>query len=258
MFSRISTNRRSGCLEGKHAILFYCPLYALPRGRLLDEIDVLGLEQQASLLRVIETGEFEPVGSNDTQLCRARIVAASNRDLEEASERGQFRRDLYYRLNVMSFYLPPLRDRIEDIAPLARGMAARFNARFGKGLYQINSDVIAMLEAFPWPGNIRQLENAIERACVTSRDSVIQVDNLPPDVVSQPTPEAPFHVDLRRPLPDLLRAIVARVEKRYLHKALRKARGNVGRCAKICGLPRRSITAKIADYKLDRSAYKDA
>src|SRR5205823_12783014 len=87
---------------------------------LLDEVDALGLEQQAKLLRVIETGEYEPVGSNDTRRCAARIIAASNVDLEQAVAKGAFRGDLYYRLNVLSFYLPPLRERVQDLACLAR------------------------------------------------------------------------------------------------------------------------------------------
>jgi DNA-binding NtrC family response regulator len=147
---------------------------------LLDEIDALGLEQQASLLRVIETGEFEPVGSTETQLCRARVIAATNRDLNEAVERGQFRRDLFYRLNVMPFYLPPLRDRVEDIAPLLRGMAARYNAKYQKGLYRISTDVIAVLEAYPWQGNIRQLENVVQQAVLHSSGPELQVAHLPP------------------------------------------------------------------------------
>ena len=105
---------------------------------LLDEIDTLALEQQAGLLRVIETGEYEPVGSNETKHCQARIIVASNWDLEEAVRQNRFRQDLYYRLNVMSFHLPPLRERVQDIAPLARGMAARFNTRFKKDLFDIH------------------------------------------------------------------------------------------------------------------------
>src|SRR5207247_9815083 len=99
---------------------------------LLDEIDTLGLEQQATLLRVIETGECEPVGGIETQRCTARLIVASNLNLEQAADRGRFRLDLYYRLHVMSFHLPPLRSRVQDIAPLARGMAARFNRTFNK------------------------------------------------------------------------------------------------------------------------------
>jgi DNA-binding NtrC family response regulator len=131
---------------------------------LLDEIDTLGLEQQAGLLRVIETGEYEPVGSNETQICTARIIVASNWNLEEAAESGKFRRDLYYRLNVMSFHLPALRERPSDIEPLVRGMAARFNTKFRKDLLDISRDALRCLEAFPWPGNIRQMENAVQQA----------------------------------------------------------------------------------------------
>jgi transcriptional regulator with PAS, ATPase and Fis domain len=146
---------------------------------LLDEIDSLGLEQQANLLRVIETGEFEPVGSNETQVCTARIIVASNWDLEEAVERGRFRRDLYYRLNVMSFHLPPLRERVQDIAPLARGMVARFNSKFQKELLEISPEAMSALEAFPWPGNIRQLENVVQQAVLVSIGPELLVQHLP-------------------------------------------------------------------------------
>src|SRR5262249_13624257 len=98
---------------------------------LLDEIDALGLEEQAKLLRVLETGECEPVGSNETQHCRARIIAASNRDLDEATRQGTFREDLYYRLSVLTLHVPPLRERVEDIAPLVRGQVQRFGQKFG-------------------------------------------------------------------------------------------------------------------------------
>src|SRR5262245_49259268 len=135
---------------------------------LLDEIDTLPLEQQASLLRVIETGEFEPVGCNETRHCRARIIVASNWDLEEAVRASRFRQDLYYRLNVMSFHLPPLRERVQDIAPLVRGMAARFNTKFRKGLFDVSLRALDALEAYPWPGNIRQLENSVQQAVLVS------------------------------------------------------------------------------------------
>ena len=149
---------------------------------LLDEIDTLGLEQQATLLRVIESGEFEPVGSVETQQSRARLIVASNIDLEEAVEGGRFRPDLYFRLNVMSFHLPPLRERVQDIAPLARGMAARFNRKFNKDLFDIHPDAIAALEAYPWPGNIRQLENVMQHAVLVSTGPDLLPRHLPPAV----------------------------------------------------------------------------
>jgi DNA-binding NtrC family response regulator len=135
---------------------------------LLDEIDTLRLEQQALLLRTIETGEFEPLGSNKTNKCLARLIVASNIDLKAAVASGTFRPDLYYRLDVLSLHLPPLRERVEDIAPLARGMIAHFSRKFGKDVRSINAEANACLEAFPWPGNIRQLENVIQQAVLVS------------------------------------------------------------------------------------------
>lgn len=146
---------------------------------LLDEIDTLGMEQQAGLLRVIETGEFEPVGSNETRRCTARIIVASNWDLEEAVSAGKFRQDLYYRLNVMSFHLPPLRERIQDISPLARSLVARFNTKFHKELLDVSAPAMDALESFPWPGNIRQMENFIQQAVLVSNGPELLVDHLP-------------------------------------------------------------------------------
>jgi DNA-binding NtrC family response regulator len=149
---------------------------------LLDEIDTLPLEQQAALLRVIETGEYEPIGSNETHVSTARLVVASNLNLEEAVERGKFRQDLYYRLNVMSFHLPPLRERIQDIAPLVRGMAARINTKFRKQLFDISPEAMAAIESFPWPGNIRQLENVIQHAVLVSSGPELLLQHLPQQV----------------------------------------------------------------------------
>ena len=156
---------------------------------LLDEIDTLGLEQQAGLLRVIETGEFEPVGSNETQRCHARIIVASNWDLEDAVQRGKFRQDLYYRLNVMSFHLPPLRERVQDIAPLVRGMAARFNTKFRKDLFDISPAAMDALENFPWPGNIRQLENFVQQAVLVSSGPELLLEHLPEQLRHYRPPE---------------------------------------------------------------------
>jgi DNA-binding NtrC family response regulator len=152
---------------------------------LLDEIDALSLEAQAALLRVFETGEFEPLGSNDTQLCRARIIVASNWDLEEAVAQGKFREDLYYRLNVLPLHLPPLRERLEDIEALARGMVANFAATFGKALPAISPEALAALQSFAWPGNLRQLQNAIQQAVLLSRGPELQLEHLP-EVVRRP------------------------------------------------------------------------
>jgi two-component system, NtrC family, response regulator HydG len=149
---------------------------------LLDEIDTLGLEQQAGLLRVIESGEYEAVGCNETKQCSARIIVASNWDLQEAADKGRFRQDLYYRLNVMSFHLPPIRERLEDIEPLVRGMAARFNTKFRKDLFEVSQQALAALQTFQWPGNIRQLENAVQQAVLVSSGPELLLDHLPQPV----------------------------------------------------------------------------
>jgi len=152
---------------------------------LLDEIDTLGLEQQAALLRVIETSEYEPVGSNETRRCLARIIVASNWNLEEAVEEGRFRRDLYYRLNVMSFHLPRLRERVQDIAPLVRGLVSRYNAKFHKELFDISPEALAALEGFAWPGNIRQLENVVQQSVLVASGPTLLLQHLPPTVRDQ-------------------------------------------------------------------------
>jgi two-component system response regulator HydG len=146
---------------------------------LLDEIDVLGPEQQTKLLRVLEKGEYEPVGSNERKISRARIIAASNLNLEEAVAKGTFRQDLYYRLNVLSLHLPPLRERVEDIAPLTRGRVAHYCEKFNKDLYDISPSALRALEAFPWPGNIRQLEHVIQQAVLFSTGPELLKRHLP-------------------------------------------------------------------------------
>jgi DNA-binding NtrC family response regulator len=144
---------------------------------LLDEIEALGLEQQANLLRVIETGEFEPVG---TQLRAARVIAASTVNLEKAVQAGRFRPDLYSRLSGLALHVPPLRERGEDIPLLARGIVARFNCRFNKGLFDISPEVITALRSMPWPGNLRQLENTLLQAVLYSTGPELRLQHLPP------------------------------------------------------------------------------
>jgi two-component system, NtrC family, response regulator HydG len=146
---------------------------------LLDEVDALGLDQQANLLRVVETGEYEPVGSTETQHSSCRLIVASNRNLKEEADKNRFRQDLYYRFNVMSFHLPPLRERLEDIDPLVRGFAARFNTKFRKDLYDVSSEAMAALESYAWPGNIRELENAIQHAVLVSQGPLLLARHLP-------------------------------------------------------------------------------
>ena len=151
---------------------------------LLDEIDVLPLEQQAKLLRVIETGEYEPVGSNETQHSQARLVVASNYNLEELVRSGQFRTDLYYRLNILNFRLLPLRHRPWDIEFLARKFAVEHSRTHGIQLRSIEPAFLETLRAYHWPGNIREMENVVRRAVLYCQRGTLSVTDLPSSIRS--------------------------------------------------------------------------
>jgi DNA-binding NtrC family response regulator len=213
---------------------------------LLDEIETLGLEQQANLLRVIETGEYEPVGSNQTRLCTARIIAASNCNLEDAVERGKFRQDLYYRLNVMSFYLPPLRERIQDIGPLVRSMAAKFAQKFRKELFAISPEAMASLEAFPWPGNIRQLENVIQQAILMSQGPELLWPHLP-KLIQENAENGHAGNGVHK---DSLAQNRAEVERSTIQRALMKHGYTRSHAANALGISRVTLYKKMKKYGL--------
>jgi DNA-binding NtrC family response regulator len=172
-------------------------------------------------------------------------------------KQGTFREDLYYRLNVVRISLPPLRERTEDIPLLATHFTEKYS-RPDQPVKQIAPEAMQALMTYSWPGNIRELENAIERACVTSPEQIINIGDLPPELLAQPAPKVPFHVTIDRPLPDVLREATTYIEKQYLTKALKKVHGSVLRAAKISGLSRRSVTAKISEYGIDRSAFRES
>jgi DNA-binding NtrC family response regulator len=153
---------------------------AVGRGTLfLDEVDSLAPQLQAKLLRVVEARVFEPVGSNQTLRLRARLIVASNRPLEQEVAAGRFRADLFYRFNVVAFELPPLRERVGVIPALARRLLAEFAARNGRPIPAIAPEAMQALLAHSWPGNIRELRNAIERAVALCQGEVIGLDDLP-------------------------------------------------------------------------------
>ena len=150
---------------------------------LLDEIDALSPEQQVKLLRVIETGLFEPVGSNETIQVAARIIAASNLELEPLVELGRFRPDLYYRLNTLSFSIPPLRQRLPDVEPLVRYFVHLHASSHNIPVANITDAFVDRLVSYPWPGNVRELENAIRSAVIYCQNGQLTVQTLPPNIV---------------------------------------------------------------------------
>ncbi|MGL5098024.1 MAG: sigma-54 interaction domain-containing protein, partial [Planctomycetia bacterium] len=226
------------------------------RGTLfLDEIGDLPASMQAKLLRVLQERRFERVGGSKEIEVDVRVVAASNRDLRKMVQEGKFREDLYYRLNVVKINMPPLRERTEDIVLLAEHFARKY-ARAGRPPVAVSPEAMRFLLDFHWPGNIRQLENAIERACVTAKDGILKLDDLPHELAEPAKLKTNRAVDLARPLAEQVEEIVARFELRFIRKALRKTHGNIERCAKISGMSRRTISDKLAKYKIEKTDYK--
>jgi DNA-binding NtrC family response regulator len=223
----------------------------------LDEVGDVPMPMQAKLLRVLQERRFERVGGTESIEVDVRVIAATNRSLLRLVQEGKFREDLYYRLNVVKIDLPPLRERAEDIPLLATHFAQKY-ARSGERPKQVMPEAMEILLGHSWPGNIRELENAIERACVTSRDEFIRPENLPRELTAPPRVRGGGSVDIKRPLAELVGEMNADLERRYLRRMLKRCRGNIGRCAKLSGLSRRTITDKVALYKIDRKEFTDA
>lgn len=219
----------------------------------LDELGEISPAIQAKLLRVLQERRFERVGGTHSIEVNFRLIAATNRPLARMVKKGTFREDLYYRVNVVRIDLPPLRERPEDIPLLAAHFAAKY-ARPNEAPKQISPAVMEVFLNFPWPGNVRQLENVMERVCVISQSSEIRLEHLPPELLSPPKQKVPFRVDLKRQLPELIHDMTVALEQQYIEKALQKTKGNVSQCADLCGMSRRSITAKISEYGIDKQA----
>jgi DNA-binding NtrC family response regulator len=222
----------------------------------LDEVGDIPASMQAKLLRVLQERRFERVGGVESIEVDVRVLAATNRSLLQLVKEGTFREDLYYRLNVVKIDLPPLRDRTEDIPLLAAHFVEKYSRR-DEPPKQISPQAMDVLLQYRWPGNIRELENAIERACVTTMNGMIMPENLPSQVLEPAEAATPFEIDMTRPLGDLLREATSKIEEQYIRRALEQSHGNVGRCAKICGLSRRSISAKIVEYAINKATFKE-
>ncbi len=222
---------------------------------LLDEIGSLPLAMQAKLLRVLQDGTFERVGGSEVIQADARILAATNVDLGEAVAAGRFREDLYYRLNVVSIELPPLRERIEDLPLLVDHFLGQLRERRFPAK-TVSRETYSRLARYEWPGNVRELEHVVEQMVVTTPGPEIEPDNLPPQIVS--TREEPFLLDFdeRRPLQAITDELTERIERAYLQKVLERFRGRIDRCAEHCGLSRRSISEKLRRYQIDKAEFK--
>jgi two-component system response regulator HydG len=210
----------------------------------MDEVGEMSPATQVKLLRVLQEREVIPVGSTEPVPVDVRIVAATNRDLEEEIRRGGFRSDLYYRLNVITLHLPPLRDRSEDVPLLASFFLQRFAAGRGRSAPALSQEAVDALAAYDWPGNVRELENALERAAVLTAEGEIQVATLP----SRITERAPQPLVSAALPPNPTLEIV---ERAYIHWVLQSESGNKTRAAEVLGIDPSTLYRKLLRYGME-------
>jgi DNA-binding NtrC family response regulator len=212
----------------------------------LDEISTASPGLQVKLLRVLQTQQFEPVGSNKTESVDVRVILATNLDLEAEMKAGRFREDLYYRINVVPIDMPTLAERISDIPLLTRHFIERFSQDLKRPVSDIDDDALRVLQRYNWPGNVRELENVIERAVVLCRNRAIQVADLPNRVVS----EAAASPALEKYEPRSLKDALAEPEKRLIQAALRANANNRQVTAEQLGINRTTLYKKMKRHGL--------
>lgn len=215
----------------------------------LDEIGDLSPATQVKLLRVLQEREFERVGGMETIHTDVRVIAATNRDLEELLREKGFREDLYYRLAVFPIHVPPLRKRKSDILQLADFFAEKYGQKSGKTIRRISTPAIELLSIYHWPGNVRELENVIERAVLLSTDGVIHGHHLPPTLQSAESSGTHMEGSLKEKL--------SQFEKELIAEALKSSRGNAAKAARQLGISERMMGLRIKSYRIDTGRYRN-
>ena len=226
----------------------------------LDEISETTFAFQVKLLRALQEGEIRRVGSNHNQLVDVRVIAATNRDAEQQMREGRFRQDLLYRLNAVTLHLPPLRERREDIRPLARYFAERMAGAGGRPI-GFSDDAVRLLENYDWPGNVRELENAVVRAAALC-DQVVRPEDLPDRVrnFSRPVINEPVAVEPGQEVRDADEELpsLSEVESRHIFRVLARTGGNKQAAARVLGIDRTTLQRKIERYNLEQAEFNGA
>ncbi|GAC1467201.1 MAG: sigma-54 dependent transcriptional regulator [Desulfuromonadaceae bacterium] len=216
----------------------------------LDEIGTLPLHLQAKLLRVLQEHEVDRLGSNKTVKLHVRVISASNADLEDMVKRGEFREDLYYRLNVIPLHLPPLRERQQDIMYLTAFFLEKQCRLMGRPLCSISKQAFEVLEQYSWPGNVRELENLIERMIALTDATVITLDDVPAKIVGEKPAGEAHYVTMPSSGGDLV-ATISRIEKSLISQALDSAGGVKAKAAALLGINRTTLGEKIKRLKME-------
>ncbi len=230
----------------------------------LDEIGEMPMHMQSKLLRVLQDFEFMPVGSESPIWVDVRVIAATNKDLEEEISKGNFRQDLYYRLGVITLTLPPLRKRKEDIPSMANHFLNMYNKKIGRNISRFSPEALEALCTYSWPGNIRELMNVIERAILLSKSDTITMSVLPNTFQGGLSASSGL-LDLKsfdlsswknKSLADVKEEILSLVEKTYIEMVLERTRGRVGEAAEIAGIHPRGLYGKMKKMGLDKKRFK--
>ena len=222
----------------------------------LDEVAELKPEMQVKLLRVLQEKSFVPVGSNREVKTNARVIAATNRNLEKMIEEGLFREDLFYRLNVMPIFLPPLRERLDDLEDLVTYFIRKFNRKLNRQLRGIQPEAMALLKAYRWPGNIRELENVIERAFIMENGIMISDRSLP-DVVTEAVDGVDFDLPQHYSGPLDFDLFKEQTEKEFIIQALKANKGKINKTVAVANIPKNTLLRKIKKYNISVRDFSD-
>lgn len=218
----------------------------------LDEIGDMPENLQAKILKVLDSGEFTPLGDTKTVSTNARIISATNKKLEKLINSGQFREDLYYRLNVVNIEIPPLRERKEDILILIDYFINKFASKFNRNIKRLTESSIETLLRHPWPGNVRELQNVLESSCALAQSEIIDINNLPDSLFKQSSDKMERFI----PINSTLKETTEYFEKRYITELLKFTNGNVSKASKIADIARQNMHLKIKNYDIDVTQFR--
>jgi two-component system response regulator AtoC len=218
----------------------------------LDEVADTPLPTQAKLLRFIDHRNFKRVGGAHDVAVDIRIVAATNKNLDEEVRLGRFRSDLYFRLKVVSIQLPPLRAREGDVSLLARHFMREFSRKFQKGFTELTPEAVQLLDRYPWPGNVRELRNLLERVVLLEEGHRLEADHLPPEMLGRRTAPGPAAAAAMRDVLDL--PTLAQIEMDHINEVLRLTSGNKSRAARILGISRQGLIEKLRRLRIEETS----
>jgi transcriptional regulator with GAF, ATPase, and Fis domain len=222
----------------------------------LDEVGTITPSAQIKLLQVLQDGTFSRVGGEETLITDARIIAATNADLMQMSKDGNFRKDLYYRLNVFPIEIPPLRDRIEDLSFFIDVILKKLNQSYQKNIHDIHPMVLKALKASSWPGSIRELENLIERAYILENTAVLTPESFPSELFGEKIPAAVLPMESQQTIANARQKVVEDFERQYLKDLIARNKGGIKKSAEEAGITTRQLHKLMSKYGIRKEEYK--